>query len=78
MRVTVAVLADAVRRLRAQGDPTPLVCVGDGPLRPVLEVRRGARGRDLVKVLGETGMAELCFAVLLAIIAAVLIYKVAH
>jgi colanic acid/amylovoran biosynthesis glycosyltransferase len=33
----VAVLADAVRRLRAQGDRTPLVCVGDGPLRPILE-----------------------------------------
>ncbi len=32
----VAVLADAMRRLRAQGDQTPLVCVGDGPLRPVL------------------------------------------
>jgi colanic acid/amylovoran biosynthesis glycosyltransferase len=33
----VVVLADAVRRLRARGDGTPLVCVGDGPLRPVLE-----------------------------------------
>jgi colanic acid/amylovoran biosynthesis glycosyltransferase len=33
----VAVLADAVRMLRAQGDQTPLVCVGDGPLRPVLQ-----------------------------------------
>jgi colanic acid/amylovoran biosynthesis glycosyltransferase len=33
----IVVLADAVRRLRAQGDGTPLVCVGDGPLRPVLE-----------------------------------------
>jgi glycosyltransferase involved in cell wall biosynthesis len=33
----IAVLADAVRKLRAQGDQTPLVCVGDGPLRPVLE-----------------------------------------
>ncbi len=34
----ILVLAEAIRRLRAQGDPTPLVCVGDGPLRPVLEV----------------------------------------
>jgi colanic acid/amylovoran biosynthesis glycosyltransferase len=33
----ITVLADAVRRLRAQGDQTPLVCVGDGPLRPVLQ-----------------------------------------
>jgi colanic acid/amylovoran biosynthesis glycosyltransferase len=33
----IAVLADAMRWLRAQGDATPLVCVGDGPLRPVLE-----------------------------------------
>jgi glycosyltransferase involved in cell wall biosynthesis len=33
----IAVLADAMRRLRAQGDQTPLICVGDGPLRPILE-----------------------------------------
>jgi colanic acid/amylovoran biosynthesis glycosyltransferase len=33
----IVVLADAVRRLRAQGDGTPLICVGDGPLRPLLE-----------------------------------------
>ena len=33
----IAVLADAMRRLRAQGDQTPLTCVGDGPLRPILE-----------------------------------------
>lgn len=33
----IAVLAEAVRRLRADGDRTPLVCAGDGPLRPVLE-----------------------------------------
>ena len=33
----IAVLADAVRRLRAQGDMTPVVFVGDGPLRPALE-----------------------------------------
>jgi glycosyltransferase involved in cell wall biosynthesis len=33
----IAVLADAMRRLRAQGDHTPLICVGNGPLRPLLE-----------------------------------------
>lgn len=33
----IVVLADAIRRLRAEGDPTELVCVGDGPLLPVLE-----------------------------------------
>jgi colanic acid/amylovoran biosynthesis glycosyltransferase len=33
----IIVLADSIRRLRAQGDQTPLVCVGDGPLRPMLE-----------------------------------------
>ena len=33
----IGVLADAVRRLRASGDTTPVVCVGDGPERPTLE-----------------------------------------
>jgi colanic acid/amylovoran biosynthesis glycosyltransferase len=33
----ISVLADAMRRLRAQGDRTPLVCVGDGPLLPLLQ-----------------------------------------
>jgi glycosyltransferase involved in cell wall biosynthesis len=33
----VLVLADAVRRLREAGDQTPLLCVGDGPERAVLE-----------------------------------------
>jgi colanic acid/amylovoran biosynthesis glycosyltransferase len=33
----IAVLADAMRRLRARGDMTPLICAGDGPLRPLLE-----------------------------------------
>ena len=32
----ITVLADAVRRLRAAGDMTRVVCVGDGVLRPVL------------------------------------------
>ena len=44
----IAVLADAMRRLRAQGDSTPLVCIGDGPLRPLLEeLRRDIRGVSL-------------------------------
>ncbi|HUN40309.1 MAG TPA: glycosyltransferase [Acetobacteraceae bacterium] len=30
-------IADAVRHLRAQGDATPIIFVGDGPLRPILE-----------------------------------------
>jgi colanic acid/amylovoran biosynthesis glycosyltransferase len=33
----ISVLADAVRILRAAGDQTPLICVGEGPLRPLLE-----------------------------------------
>jgi colanic acid/amylovoran biosynthesis glycosyltransferase len=44
----IDVLADAVRRLRAAGDATPVVCVGDGPLRPVLEtLARDAGGVEL-------------------------------
>ena len=33
----IAVIAGAVRRLRAEGDSTPVVFVGDGPLRPLVE-----------------------------------------
>jgi glycosyltransferase involved in cell wall biosynthesis len=33
----ILVLAEAIRRLRAAGDETPVICIGDGPLRPVLE-----------------------------------------
>jgi glycosyltransferase involved in cell wall biosynthesis len=33
----IDVLADAMRRLRAGGDMTKLICAGDGPLRPMLE-----------------------------------------
>jgi glycosyltransferase involved in cell wall biosynthesis len=44
----ILVIADAIRRLRTQGDATPLVCVGDGPLRPVLEaLARDAPGVTL-------------------------------
>jgi glycosyltransferase involved in cell wall biosynthesis len=37
----IAVLAEAVRRLRATGDTTRVVCAGDGPLRPVMEALAG-------------------------------------
>jgi glycosyltransferase involved in cell wall biosynthesis len=37
----IDVLAGAVRLLRAQGDLTTLTCVGDGPLRPILEALAG-------------------------------------
>jgi colanic acid/amylovoran biosynthesis glycosyltransferase len=33
----IRVLIGAMRQLRARGDQTPLVCVGDGPLRPLME-----------------------------------------
>jgi colanic acid/amylovoran biosynthesis glycosyltransferase len=33
----ILTLADAISRLRARGDTTPITCVGDGPLRPALE-----------------------------------------
>lgn len=33
----ITILAEAVRILRAAGDLTPLICVGDGPLRPTLQ-----------------------------------------
>jgi glycosyltransferase involved in cell wall biosynthesis len=39
----IAGLVGALRHLRAAGDTTPLVCIGDGPERPVLE----ALGREL-------------------------------
>jgi glycosyltransferase involved in cell wall biosynthesis len=38
----IAVLAEAVRRLRAAGDATRVICVGDGPLRPALEALAAA------------------------------------
>jgi energy-coupling factor transporter ATP-binding protein EcfA2 len=40
----IGVLAEAVRRLRATGDGTPVVCVGDGPERPALEALAGEAG----------------------------------
>ena len=45
----IAVLTEAMRRLRAKGDMTPLICAGDGPLRTLLEtLRREIPGVELV------------------------------
>jgi len=50
-------IADAVRRLRAEGDATPVVFVGDGPLRPVLEsLARDVRGVELAGWLPPEGV----------------------
>jgi glycosyltransferase involved in cell wall biosynthesis len=46
----IGVLAGAVRRLRACGDMTPLLCIGDGPERPALEAL--ARDADGVTLTG--------------------------
>jgi colanic acid/amylovoran biosynthesis glycosyltransferase len=52
------VLADAMRRLRANGDTTKLVCAGDGPLRPVLEaLTREIPGVELVGWLTQAALA---------------------
>jgi 1,4-dihydroxy-2-naphthoate octaprenyltransferase len=50
----------------------PLLALGASPLAvaPVRAVRAGARGRDLVPVLGATGRLQLVVAVLLAVGAA--------
>ena len=55
----VAVLAEAMRRLRAAGDDTKLVCAGDGPLRPVLEaLARDISGVELVGWLPAAALSE--------------------
>ena len=54
----IAVLAQAFRRLRAGGDPAPLVCVGDGPLRPLLEsLARDIPGVELTGWLDQDALA---------------------
>jgi colanic acid/amylovoran biosynthesis glycosyltransferase len=53
----IEVLADAVRHLRAGGDGTRVVCVGDGSLRPVLEGL--AREVPGVKLTGWLPQAEV-------------------
>jgi colanic acid/amylovoran biosynthesis glycosyltransferase len=65
----IVVLADAIRRLRAGGDQTPVVCVGDGPLRGVLEaVAREVPGVVLTGWLGgEAVRARMAEAVCLVV-----------
>ncbi len=53
----IAVLAAAMRRLRADGDITPLICAGDGPLRPMLEAL--AREIPGVELGGWLSQADL-------------------
>ena len=55
----IAVLADAMRRLRAMGDMTPLTCAGDGPLRPLLEtLSRDIQGVTLTGWLDQASVAS--------------------
>jgi colanic acid/amylovoran biosynthesis glycosyltransferase len=54
----VAVLADAVRRLRATGDTTRVVCAGDGPLRPMMDaLARETTGVELTGWLAPREIA---------------------
>jgi glycosyltransferase involved in cell wall biosynthesis len=54
----IADLAGAMRRLRAAGDMTRLVCAGDGPLRPVLErLARDIPGVELTGWLTQPALA---------------------
>jgi colanic acid/amylovoran biosynthesis glycosyltransferase len=54
----IAVLAAAMRMLRAQGDMTRLACAGDGPLRPVLEaLARDVPGVELTGWLSPLALA---------------------
>lgn len=53
----IGVLSDAVRRLHVKGTPFRLVCVGDGPLRPVLEAV--ARDTGCVELTGWLPPAEV-------------------
>ena len=56
----IAVLADAVRRRRAEGDRTRVVCVGDGVLRPVLEgLARDVPGVELTGWLPQAEVQRL-------------------
>ena len=54
----IVVLADAVRHLRAAGDTTPIVCIGDGPQRPALDaLARDAGGVTLTGWLPPEAVA---------------------
>jgi colanic acid/amylovoran biosynthesis glycosyltransferase len=56
----IDVLADAIRHLRASGDATPVVCVGDGPERPALEsLARAVGGVTLTGWLPPEAVATL-------------------
>jgi colanic acid/amylovoran biosynthesis glycosyltransferase len=56
----IAVLAGAIRQLRAAGDGTRVICVGDGELRPVLEaVARDVAGVQLTGWLPQSGVQAL-------------------
>jgi 1,4-dihydroxy-2-naphthoate octaprenyltransferase len=49
--------------------PWCLIALAAGPLAvvPARQVLRGAKGRDLIAVLGATGLTEFCYAILLAV-----------
>jgi colanic acid/amylovoran biosynthesis glycosyltransferase len=54
----IGVLALAIRRLRVAGDTTPVVCIGDGPDRPVLEsLARDVKGVTLTGWLPPDAVA---------------------
>jgi glycosyltransferase involved in cell wall biosynthesis len=54
----IAVLAGAMRLLRANGDMTRLVCAGNGPLRPVLAaLSRDIPGVELVGWLSRSALS---------------------
>jgi glycosyltransferase involved in cell wall biosynthesis len=54
----ITILAEALRRLRALGDTTKLVCAGDGPLRHVLEtLARDVPGVELTGWLAPDALA---------------------
>jgi glycosyltransferase involved in cell wall biosynthesis len=69
----IAVLADAMRRLRASGDPTKLICAGDGPLRPVLEaLSRDIPGVELAGWLAQPALAARMETVLALVVPSVI------
>ncbi len=54
----IAILIDAMRILRANGDTTKLICAGDGPLRPALEtLSREIAGVELTGWLTPSALA---------------------
>jgi glycosyltransferase involved in cell wall biosynthesis len=56
----IGVLAGAIRRLRSAGDRTPVICVGDGALRHVLQdLAREVPGVELTGWLPQAEVARL-------------------